>query len=179
MTKDQSWPSLLQHTISEHYPDYHIINASISGETTQGGLRRLPQALQQHQPKIIILELGANDGLRGFNLKTMQHNLQQMIEQAHAHQSQVLLIGMQIPPNYGPHYTRRFAEIYPQLATQYQLELLPFLLDGLKDQNFQADHLHPNAAAQPYLARQVWKKLAPILAATRPATSTSPNTRPK
>lgn len=156
------WVSLLQQRLA---PDYNVINASISGETSAGGAARLAALLQQHQPKIVIIELGANDGLRGLPIKEMKRNLEQMIHQSKKSNAHVLLIGMRLPPNYGPAYTQAFEQSYSELATQQRIALLPFLFAGLENspRDFQADNLHPTAAAQPILLDSIWQSLAPLL----------------
>ncbi len=161
IAQQSGWVNLLQ----QQLPQQRVINASISGETTAGGAARLPTLLQQHQPDIVIIELGANDGLRGLPIKEMQKNLAQMIQQSQAIKAQVLLVGLRLPPNYGPAYTRAFAESYHELSRRYQTGLLPFLFAGLEDssRHFQADNLHPTAAAQPILLNNVWQQLKPLL----------------
>ncbi|HET7395244.1 MAG TPA: arylesterase [Gammaproteobacteria bacterium] len=162
----QGWASLLQQRLAAQGYDYTVINASISGETTAGGLTRLPQALGQHKPAIVILELGANDGLRGLPLKLMQQNLGRMITLSSKAGAKVLLVGMLLPPNYGPQYTQAFSAVYPALASHYRLPLVPFLLDGVAQDRklMQADGLHPKAVAEPRVLDNVWAKLAPMLA---------------
>ena len=163
--KSQGWVNLLnQKLIEQHYP-YTVINASISGETSQGGVQRLPQLLKKYHPKIVILELGANDGLRGLNLTMLQRNLQMMISGCQREKAQVLLIGMRLPPNYGPQYTQQFHQIYIDLAKSNRLALVPFLLDGVatRTELMQTDGLHPVAEAQPTLLNTVWDKLSALL----------------
>lgn len=142
-----------------------IINRSISGETTQGGLSRLPQALAQDQPKLVILELGANDGLRGQPIVQMQHNLQQMIELAQAAQAKVVLLGMKLPPNYGLTYTQQFEAVYAQLAQHYQLPFVPFVLQAIAEDFslMQADGIHPTAAAQSRILEAILPTLNPLI----------------
>jgi acyl-CoA thioesterase I len=151
---EEGWVNLLQQQMSK---EIKIVNASVSGETTSGGLTRLPTLLKAHQPAVVILELGGNDGLRGQPLKLMQENLQTMISASQAAGAKVLLIGMQIPTNYGPRYTKQFKEIYPALAEKNNVPLVPFLLEGVatKDELFQSDKIHPIAEAQPILANNV------------------------
>lgn len=158
----QSWPSLLQVKLNDRYT---VINASISGETTAGGLTRLKQTLQTHQPAIVILALGANDGLRGLSLAETRQNLEQMIRQIQAQKAKVVLVGMQIPPNYGKVYSQEFAALYPALARTYKTALVPFLLEGIADQPamFQDDQLHPAAKAQPVLLENVYRVLSKLL----------------
>jgi acyl-CoA thioesterase-1 len=157
----QSWPSLLQKKLSA----YQVINASISGETTAGGLTRLASTLQRHQPTIVILALGANDGLRGLSLEMTRRNLAQMIRQIQAHKAKVLLVGIQIPPNFGQAYTQKFTQLYAHLAKQYKTDLVPFLLQNVADKPelFQADQLHPSAQAQPILMENVYTHLVKLL----------------
>jgi acyl-CoA thioesterase-1 len=162
---EQGWVALLgQRTQAQGY-GYHVINASVSGETTAGGWARLPRALQLHQPAVVVLELGANDALRGLPLTDTRTNLEQMVQAAQASGAQVLLVGIQIPPNYGPRYTAEFAGIFPALAKQYHVPLVPFLLQdvALNPQRMQGDGLHPNAAGEPVVLDTVWKYLKPLL----------------
>jgi len=160
----QAWPSLLQ-THFQAQAEWQLINASVSGETTLGGKTRLPALLATYQPQIVILELGGNDALRGQPLKLMHANLQAMVEMSDQAGAQVLLVGMQIPPNFGPRYTREFAALYPALAEANHLPLVPFLLAGVASdpELMQADGLHATAAAQPRLLANVWPLLAPLL----------------
>lgn len=161
----QGWVALLQQRLVKDYPDYTIVNSSIDGNTTTEGLARLPELLKKHQPSIVLLELGSNDGLRGTPIKTIQTNIAQMIEQSQKHSSQVLLIGMRIPPNYGAKYTEQFAAIYPDLSKQYQISLVDFLLKDVGDQQTlkQNDMLHPTADAQPQILVNVWSAIEPLL----------------
>ncbi len=142
-----------------------VINASISGDTTASGLRRLPALLQRYHPVVTVIELGGNDGLRGLPLPVIKHNLAAMIEQAQKSASKVLLLGMRIPPNYGRRYTEAFHAIYLQLREQYPIALLPFLLEGVggHPQLMQADGIHPNLMAQSRLLDLVWPRLIPLL----------------
>lgn len=163
---EQGWVHLLDRKLAESHPgQWNVVNASISGETTAGGLTRLPAALATQRPALVVLALGANDGLRGLQISSMRSNLTQMIELAQGAGAKVALIGVELPVNYGEAYRRRFREVYTQLAAQYQLALLPFLLDGLVDDlaNFQDDQIHPTAAAQPHIRDTVWKWLEPQL----------------
>ncbi len=154
---------LLQTELQRTHPHYKVINASISGETTTGGLRRLPTTLKEHHPNIVIIELGANDGLRGTRLDVTEQSLTALIKQAQATQAKVLLLGMQLPPNYGVDYTKRFKTLFPKLAQRYGVALVPFMLEGLTAEQFQADNLHPDAAAQPIILKTVMQKLKPML----------------
>ena len=159
------WVSLLQKQLNEQSQEYNVINASISGETTAGGLTRLPELLRHHQPKILILALGANDGLRGLSLTKMRENLNQMTKLSRSQSASVLLIGMQLPPNYGTAYTRMFQGVYTELANKSDIALVPFLLEGIGQNKalFQADMLHPTAEAQTMILENIWPELEPLL----------------
>ena len=161
--REAAWPSLLQDELKRTHPHYKVINASISGETTSGGLRRLPATLKEHQPNIVVIELGANDGLRGTKLKLTEDSLNALISKSKKTGAKVLLLGMQLPPNYGVEYTRRFKSLYPKLALQQQIELVPFMLQGIRADEFQTDNLHPIADAQPKILQTVMQKLKPML----------------
>ena len=165
MQQEQGWVSLLQQRLNDQGYPYQVVNASISGETTSGGLSRIEQELKRHEPGIVIIALGANDGLRGLSLQAMKQNLSQMITFAKECQATVLLAGMQLPPNYGPAYNGRFYQVYSDLAQQFNTTLLPFLLQGVGEhwELFQDDGFHPNARAQPVILQNVWQKLLPLL----------------
>lgn len=165
MPREQGWVALLQTRLQDKGFPHRVVNASVSGETTSGGLSRLAPALKQHKPDIVLLELGANDGLRGLPIATMQRNLRSMVEASQAADARVLLLGILIPPNYGPRYTRDFAASYTTLADRYDLPLLPFLLEGVagKPELTMDDGLHPNADAQPKILDNVWQALRPML----------------
>ncbi|HEY6095107.1 MAG TPA: arylesterase [Gallionellaceae bacterium] len=158
-----AWVSLLQQQLQRSHPQYRVVNTSISGETTSGGVERMAAALRQHKPTIVIIELGANDGLRGTPLKVTEKNLDTLIRQAQAAKCKVLLLGMQLPPNYGIEYTARFRSLYSRLAERHQVALVPFLLQGVPPEQFQADNLHPTAEAQPLILQTVLRKLQPLL----------------
>ncbi len=162
---DQGWVALLARRLRSEGYRYRITNASVSGETTAGGLVRLPHALKAHRPGILILELGANDGLRGLPLTLAEKNLAAMVRMAQAAGVRVLLVGMLIPPNYGPRYAQAFADMYPALARRYQLRLVPFLLDkvALHRRLMQADGLHPDARGEPLVLDTLWPYLKPML----------------
>jgi len=160
---EESWPSLLQQELKRTRSRYSIVNASISGETALGGRQRIANALQQHRPSIVILELGVNDGLRGFSTADIEANLNDIIEQATHSRAKVLLVGMKLPPNYGEPYITQFQHIFPRLAEKHRLKLLPFLLEKIAPEEFQADNLHPVAAAQPQIMRDVLKEIKPLL----------------
>ena len=169
LAPDQGWASLLQPRLASRGYGQRVVNASVSGETTSGGRSRLPRALDQHHPAVVILEMGANDGLRGLPLATASANLGAMIDAIKASKAQVLLVGVELPPNYGPAYTSAFRKMYADLARQHHVALVPFLMEGvaLDPRLMQADGLHPNAAGQPRLLDTVWKALQPLLG--RPA----------
>lgn len=162
---DASWPVLLAKRLSEMRPPYRFVNASISGETTASGRARLPGLLQQYKPALVILELGANDGLRGLPLDEIRVNLAAMLKDCRAHHARVLLLGIELPVNYGPRYRDGLRSIYAQLARDDGAGLLPFLLQGiaLDPALMQSDGLHPIAAAQPRVLANVWAVLAPML----------------
>ena len=161
----QSWPALLAERISAARLPHKVVNASISGETTAGGLARLPAALETHKPSVVVIELGANDGLRGLPVKAMATNLQAMVDASRKAGAQVLLVGMRMPPNYGPEDTSRFEAAYRDIARANRLRLVPFMMEGFADQPgyFQADGLHPVAAAQPLILDTIWRELKPLL----------------
>ena len=161
----QGWVSLTADRIGKMKPGWRVVNASISGETTAGGAARIAAELQRHKPTIVIIALGANDGLRGLPLTQTRANLEKMVKAAQAGKAKVLLVGMRMPPNYGPEYTRGFEQNFSALAKQYGTALLPFLLEPIAlDRNaYQADNLHPVASAQPKLRDHVWKALEPLL----------------
>jgi len=162
---EQGWVALLQERLdSRDYP-CRIINASISGDTTANARARLSQALASHEPAVVLLELGGNDGLRGLSLTEMKSNLGAMISSVQETGAQLLLIGVQLPPNYGPRYTERFQAVYRELAVEHDLALLPSLVDGIgTEQNLmQQDGIHPNVTAQPLIRDHVWEALLPLL----------------
>ena len=161
---DAGWVSLLRQRLNGEHGQWQVINASISGETTDGGLRRLPDLLDKHEPDIVIIALGGNDGLRGFQPDAIKQRLAAMIELAQP-TAQVLLLGIEIPPNYGAAYTTAFRNIYSSLANDYNTALLPFMLDNVYDAEgmMQADGLHPTAKAQPRILDNIWPELSPLL----------------
>ncbi len=163
---NEGWVSLLEQRIHQKNPGYRVVNASISGETTSGGRYRIERILAEHRPAVVILELGVNDGLRGLPLDAAASNLNAIITACRNRKARVLLIGMRLPPNYGTAYATKFQAIYQQAAQRHKIPFLPFLLEGFADnpELFQADGLHPNAAAQPLIMERVWKILQPILA---------------
>lgn len=161
--REAGWVALLQARL--HGCGYRIVNASISGETTAGALTRLPHALEQYQPAIVILELGGNDGLRGIAVPEFRHNLTRLITLSQAAGAKILLTGIRLPSNYGPQYTEKFFAVYAALATEYDTALVPFFMDGvaLDPELIQGDGIHPNAAGQPRLLENVWPHLQPLL----------------
>ena len=160
---DKSWVHLLQQELKHTRPGYRVVNASISGETTAGGKQRIAGALHQFRPKIVIVELGANDGLRGTPIRDMEVNLDYIIKRSLRSGAKVLLLGMKLPPNYGEPYITQFHNVYPRLAKKYRIRLLPFLLEGVAADQFQADNLHPVAAAQQHIMDNVLRELKPLL----------------
>lgn len=160
---DKSWVYLLRQELKRTQSGFSVVNASISGETTAGGKQRIAKALKQFHPKIVIVELGANDGLRGTPIKDMEANLDYIIKKSHGAGAKVLLLGMQLPPNYGEPYITQFADVYPRLAEKYRILLLPFLLEGIRADQFQADNLHPVAEAQQHIMLNVLQELKHLL----------------
>lgn len=165
MALDEAWPRLLAQRLANEGYDYRVVNASITGDTTQGGRTRLPGLLNRHTPSLVIIELGGNDGLRGLPLATTRANLEAMVEASLAAGAGVVLTGIVLPPNYGETYTRAFEAIYTDLSRSHDLLLVPFFMQGvaLTDGMMQADGIHPNAAAQPVLLDNVWRVLGPAM----------------
>jgi acyl-CoA thioesterase-1 len=165
------WVSLLQGRLGERGLDYGVVNASISGETTAGGLTRLPQLVERHRPAVLVVALGANDGLRGLNLDVPRENLTRMVRIGRAAGARVLLVGIRLPPNYGAAYERAFQAVFNQVAEAEGVPLVPFLLAGVAEDwgLMQADGIHPTAAAQERILENVWPVLEPLLAGLRPA----------
>lgn len=165
MNREQSWVHLLELRLQDRGHSYRILNSSISGDTTQGGLARLPRLINRYQPKIVIIELGANDGLRGINPAITRENMQRMIRHSQDIGAQVLLAGIKLPPNYGAVYLQQFESMYADLASEYDTLLVPFFMDGIvfKPDLLQADGIHPNEKGQPVLLDNVWKVLEPWL----------------
>jgi acyl-CoA thioesterase I len=165
LARAQGWVALLGERVKRERPNYIVANASISGETSAGGRARFEQALAKNRPAVVILELGANDGLRGLPIAQMKSNLASIIARAKKNGSRVLLVGMKLPPNYGPDYTEAFEHAFADLARREHVALLPFLLEGFaeKPEYFQSDHIHPTAEAQPLIAERVWSALVPLL----------------
>ena len=162
---EQGWVSLLQERLDGRDYPYRIINASISGDTTANARARLPQALASHEPAMVLLELGGNDGLRGLSLTEMKSNLGAMISSVQETGAQLLLVGVQLPPNYGPRYTESFQAVYRELAAEHDLALLPSLVDGIGTEQdlMQQDGIHPNVSAQPLIRDRVWEALLPLM----------------
>ena len=162
--QDAAWPSLLAKRLKQERLDYSVANASISGETTSGGRTRLAAALEKSEPAVVVIALGANDGLRGLPIKTMRDNLAAMAGAAQKKNARVLIVGQRLPPNYGP-YATQFHEAFAAVAREKKTALVDFLLDGVatRPELFQADNLHPTAEAQPMLLETVWQGLAPLL----------------
>ncbi len=158
LARGAGWVALLEQKLKAEKIDARIVNASISGETTSGGRARLPALLNQHKPQIVVIELGANDGLRGLPVPAAEANLRQMVSMSQKQDAKVMLIGMRMPPNYGRAYTERFFTMYENLAKEVKAPLVPFMLEGVADKPalFQADRLHPNADAHPIILNNIW-----------------------
>jgi acyl-CoA thioesterase-1 len=161
----QGWVSLLEKRLAEQGFEHRVVNASISGDTSAGGAARLPRLLAEHQPNLVIIELGGNDGLRGLPPAQLQQNLAAMVEASRDSGARVLLLGMLLPPNYGVRYTTAFAEVFSRLAEEQQVPLVPFFLDGVGGvpEMMQDDGIHPTAQAQPVLLENLWPTLKPLL----------------
>jgi acyl-CoA thioesterase-1 len=168
LVRGTGWVPLLQQRLSQQAPGWQVFNASISGDTTSGGRSRLPALLKQHQPQVLVIELGGNDALRGLPLTSTRDNLQAMTRAAQAAGAKVLLLGMQVPPNYGTRYGQEFSQLFADVARSERAALLPFFLQGIADGPdalalFQPDHIHPKAQAQAMLLDNVWPQLKPLL----------------
>lgn len=163
--KEQGWVNLVAQRVKDNQLPYEVANASVSGETTAGGLSRLPAALKQFKPSIVVIELGANDGLRGLPLDAMKNNLEKMIQASQQANAQVVLLGMFIPPNYGPKYTNGFKAVFLDLSEKYKTPFIPFFLDGISGHSdlVLEDGLHPNVNAQRKILENVWPTLKPLL----------------
>ena len=163
---DQSWPSLLQARLAKEGYEHRVVNASISGETTEGGATRIEQALAEFEPELVILELGGNDGLRGFPPRRIRENLGRIIATTRASGAAVVLLGIRIPTNYGPRYTQMFEDVYRQLAAQFDVPWIEFFMDGiaLNEELMQDDGIHPTAEAQPILLDNAWPIISEALA---------------
>lgn len=168
IARGSGWVALLQQKLQTEKPKWQTVNASISGDTTAGGLARLPALLKQHQPQVVVIELGGNDALRGFSLKMTEDNLVKMIQACKTSQAKVVLVGMQVPPNYGAAYASDFTRLFARISKQQQTALVPFLLAGVADDKdptamFQADRIHPKAEAHPRIMANVWAVLKKML----------------
>lgn len=168
LKRGTGWVALLEQRLAQDKRRIRVVNASISGDTTSGGRARLPGLLEQHRPKVVVIELGGNDALRGLPLDMTRANLEAMTRQSQASGAKVLLIGMEVPPNYGQDYTRRFAGNYQAVAKAQKARLVPFMLKGVADvpqaaQWFQADRIHPNEAAHPIIFQNIWPTLKDLL----------------
>jgi len=165
LAQGEGWVALLEQRIQQDNLDYRVVNASISGETTLGGLNRIQGALNEHQPAVVVVALGGNDGLRGNSLEETRHNLIAIVEACRKAGAKVVIAGMRIPPNYGAVYTRRFQGLFAEVARQQNVSLVPFMLQGFaEDRNmFQADGFHPTASAQPRILDNVYRRLRPLL----------------
>jgi len=161
----QGWVALLQQRLKQQGYGHRVVNASVTGETTDGGVQRLDRALATHKPAIVVIELGGNDGLRGLPVTRVRSNLDLLITRSRAAGAQVLLVAIRVPTNYGPQYGNSFQQIYNDLATRYRIGLVPFLSNeiALREDLFLADGIHPNALAQPILLDSLWPQLAPLL----------------
>ena len=164
LSPDQGWVHLLGERAAR-IDGWRVVNASISGETTAGGLRRLPADLERHKPAIVVIALGANDALRGQPIAGIRDNLEKMVRLARQARAEPVLVGIMIPPNYGIDYAEQFRALYPAIAAKNRIPIVPFLLEGIADKPdlFQADQLHPTASAQPIILDNVWKTLEPLL----------------
>lgn len=168
LKRGSGWVALLEQRLAQDKRTVTVVNASISGDTTSGGRARLPALLEQHRPGIVVIELGGNDALRGFALEVTRMNLDAMVQSAQAAGAKVLLVGMEVPPNYGADYTRRFAQTYRDVSKQRKTALVPFLLKDIADAPdaakwFQADRIHPNESAHPLILDNVWPALKALL----------------
>lgn len=165
LATDAGWVRLLENRLRQQNYPYRVVNASISGETTLGGRSRIDEALKIHRPAIVILELGANDGLRGAPIDSIRANLEAIIERSRERHARVLLVGMRLPPNYGRGYSQKFQETFQDVAERERVPLVPFLFEGFALQRgyFQSDTVHPNQAAQPLMLETIWKELQPML----------------
>jgi len=164
LSPDQGWVHLLGERAAR-IDGWHVVNASVSGETTAGGLRRLPADLARHKPAMVVIALGANDALRGQPIAGIRDNLEKMVRLARQARAEPVLVGIMIPPNYGIDYAEQFRALYPAIAAKNRIPIVPFLLEGIADKPdlFQADQLHPTASAQPIILDNVWKTLEPLL----------------
>jgi acyl-CoA thioesterase-1 len=169
LPRGSGWVALLGDKLGKNGFDYRVVNASISGETTSGGAARLPALLKEHRPAVVVLELGGNDALRGLQLAATEQNLRKMAREAKAIEANVLVVGMQVPPNYGKAYAQRFGAMFKRVADQEKAALVPFLLEGFGERMewFQADRIHPTVQAQPRMLENVWPELSKLLEARK------------
>lgn len=167
LNRGSGWVALLEKKLKAERITATIVNASISGETTSGGRARLPALIRQHKPSVVVIELGANDGLRGLPVAQAEDNLRAMVDLSKKNNAEVLLIGMRMPPNYGRTYTEQFFRMYTKLSDKFKAPLVPFMLEGVAEQPklFQADRLHPNADAHPIILANIWPKFKPLVKA--------------
>jgi acyl-CoA thioesterase-1 len=169
LPQGKGWVNLLADRLRAEKFDYRVVNASVSGETTLGGANRMVAVLDQHQPAVVIIELGGNDGLRGLSLAASRQNLENMVRSVHKAGAQPLLIGMQLPPNYGTAYTEKFQSLFEDIAREQKIPLVPFMLKGFgeKREYFQVDGIHPTVEAQPLILENIWPVLRPLLRQSR------------
>lgn len=168
LTRGSGWVALLQDRLDQKKPGFKVVNASVSGDTTSGGRSRLPALLKNHQPSVVVIELGGNDALRGLPLNMTRDNLSEMVRLSRQSGAHVLLLGMEMPPNYGARYGNEFRQMYREVSLQHKVALLPFFLKGIADRTdpfvmFQADRIHPNEKAQPLMLDNVWPELSRLL----------------
>jgi acyl-CoA thioesterase I len=179
LKRGTGWVALLEKKLADEKLPAKVVNASVSGDTTSGGRSRLPTLLERHQPSVVVIELGGNDALRGLPLGMTEENLSQMAASARKAGARVLLVGMQMPPNYGTDYANRFAALYEKVARTHQAALVPFLLEGVATgadptRLFQADRIHPREEAQPRMLDNVWPELRKLLAGAKPSRASKP-----
>jgi acyl-CoA thioesterase I len=165
LARGAGWVALLEQKLKTEHIDAHVVNASITGETTSGGRTRLPALLDKYRPSVVVIELGANDGLRGLPVPAAEDNLRSMVRLAKQNKAKVLLVGMRMPPNYGRAYTERFFGMYKQVSTETRSPLVPFMLEGVADKPalFQQDQLHPAAQAHPIILSNIWPKFSALM----------------
>ena len=165
LARSQGWVALLEERLKRDGLDYSVVNASISGDTSAGGRARIDELITRHHPAVVIVELGGNDGLRGLPIAQMKANLGAIIERAKQAGARVLVVGMRLPPNYGPDYTQAFEDAFAEVAKRYRVALAPFILEGFgeKPEYFQPDRIHPTAEVQPLIVERVWRGLRPLL----------------
>ena len=170
LERGRGWVSLLQKRLEADRIDATVVNASISGDTTSGGRTRLPDLIDKYHPAVVVIELGANDALRGLSLGATRDNLRAMVADAQKAHARVLLVGMRVPPNYGPDYTKQFAAMFAEVAKENGVPLVPFMLAGVADhpELFQSDQLHPVAQAHPIILDNIWPRLKPLIVRTGP-----------